>query len=94
MNSTVKIPQSVINSLARAKGDGTKMSIPSGDEIIAHYGISKNEVGDDLIVFESEKVEQVGAAIAFDLAKGKGRAVIDYDPAYPWSVLRYDLKTS
>lgn len=66
----------------------------NSEEILAHYGISKEEIGDNLTTFESTKIERIGVAIAYDLAKGKGRAVIDYDPAYPWSVLRYDLKTS
>lgn len=41
-----------------------------------------------MTVFDSDKIERIGSAIAFCLAKGKGRAIIDYDPAYPHATLR------
>lgn len=63
------------------------MGISNIDEILAHFEISENGEA-QLSVFDSAKIENIGAAVAFDLAKGKGRAVIDYDPAYPFAVLR------
>lgn len=63
------------------------MGISNFDEILAHFEISENSE-EQLSVFDSTKIENIGAAVAFDLSKGKGRAVIDYDPTYPYAVLR------
>ena len=57
------------------------------DEILNHFGISEND-NVQLSVFNSAEIEHIGTIVAFDLSKGKGRAVIDYDPAYPFAVLR------
>ena len=61
--------------------------IPSVNEVLAHYGISESEA-EYLTIFSSAKIERIGTVIAFELAKRKGRAVINYDPAYPFAVLR------
>ncbi|MCM1165643.1 MAG: hypothetical protein NC401_06495 [Ruminococcus sp.] len=63
------------------------MSLPNYNELLEHFGISESN-DERMTVFGSEKIERIGAAIAFSLAKGKGRAIIDYDPAYPYAVLR------
>ena len=60
---------------------------PSTSEVLAHYGISENEA-EYLTIFSSKKIKRIGAVIAFELAKRKGSAVINYDPAYPFAVLR------
>lgn len=69
--------------------DSKEMSVnvPSTDEVFEHFGITATECG-EISIFSSEKVERIGTVIKFDLSKGKGRAVIDYDPAYPFAVLK------
>lgn len=57
------------------------------EQILNHFEISKTDK-EDLRIFSSEQIENIGAAVIFDLSKGKGRAIIDYDPAYPFAVLR------
>lgn len=61
--------------------------VPNAEEVFEHFGITETECS-ELSIFSGEKVERIGAAIKFDLAKGKGRAVIDYDPAYPFAIMR------
>lgn len=63
------------------------VDIPNGEEILNHFGISETE-GVYLSVFNSAKIENIGKVVAFHLAKTKGRAVIDYDPAFPFAVFR------
>ncbi|MCX4355639.1 MAG: hypothetical protein OSJ43_05365 [Oscillospiraceae bacterium] len=63
------------------------MSEPNYNELLEHFGISESN-GEQMTVFDCEKIERIGSAIAFYLAKGKGRAIIDYDPAYPHAALR------
>lgn len=67
------------------------MGISNVDETLAHFEISENSE-EQLSVFDSTQIENIGAAVAFDLSKGKGRAIIDYDPAYPYAVLRIHVK--
>lgn len=63
------------------------MSLPNYNELLNHFGIVKGD-NEELTAFDSDKIERIGVAIAFGLAKGKGRAIIDYDPAYPHAVMR------
>lgn len=63
------------------------MSLPNYNELLEHFGITESK-SEQMTVFDSGKIEQIGSVIAFNLAKGKGRAIIDYDPAYPHAALR------
>lgn len=56
-------------------------------EILNHFEISENDI-ERLSVINSAEIERIGVIIAFNLSKGKGRAVINYDPAYPFAVIR------
>ncbi len=64
-------------------------------EVFEHFGLIDKDTSElidkdisETYIFDSKKIEHIGKAIAFDLAKGKGRVVIDYDPAYPFAVRR------
>ncbi len=57
------------------------------EKVLNHFEISEDD-GEHLSIFDSAKIERIGAAVAFDLSKKKGRAIIDYDPAYPFAILR------
>lgn len=66
------------------------MSLPNIEGTLEHFGISAtdNEDLERMSLFDSGKIERIGAVVARLLEKGKGRAVIDYDPTYPYTVLR------
>ena len=63
------------------------MNLPNYNKILEHFVIPENK-SEEMTVFDSRKIEQIGSAIAYCLVKGKGRAIIDYDPAYPYAILR------
>lgn len=63
------------------------MSEQNFKELLEYFGISVSN-SEQMTVFDSGKIERIGVAIAFYLAKGKGRAIIDYDPVYPHATLR------
>lgn len=63
------------------------MSLPNIEQILSHFEINETNE-ENLSILDSAKIENVGVAVAFDLSKRKGRAIIDYDPAYPFAVLR------
>lgn len=63
------------------------MDVTNAEEILEHFGIRETEVA-YLSLFNSAKINNIGTILAFILAETKGRAVIDYDPAFPFAVLR------
>lgn len=63
------------------------MSLTNFDELCEHFGIDKDDCK-TLTVFNSKDIEKIGRMIAWELAKGKGRVIIDYDPAYPEAAKR------
>ena len=52
------------------------MSLPNYNKILEHFVISENK-SEEMTVFDSRKIEQIGSAIAYCLVNGKGRAIID-----------------
>lgn len=63
------------------------MSLPNLVDPLDYFGIPKDEKG-SVSTFDSKDIEKIGVMIAWELAKGKGRVIIDYDPAYPKAVKR------
>lgn len=69
------------------------MSLPNIGKVLNHFEISENNE-EDLSIFDSTKIEKIGALVAFELSKKKGRAIIDYDPAYQFAILRICTKSA
>ncbi len=64
-------------------------------EVLEHFGLIDKDTSElidkditGISTFDSKNIEYVGKFIAIDLAKGIGRAIVDFDPAYPRAVLR------
>ena len=63
------------------------MEFPKLEDALKHFGITEKD-GEEISVFNNTQIGHIGAAIAFDLSKGRGRVIIDYDPTYPVAVVR------